>query len=165
MRQLQASSLTAGEFNIAAFACGDVEIDSWIQGPARRSHELGRISTYVLHESGSLEVLAFTSVSMGQVKLELDGKEAVPMGCLHMAFLGRSRRHEGQGLGRHLVLWAIHESRRYAKEIACRGVALNCRRHRLPFYEGLRFRKHGKTTDERGDLYKLFFDNRLSDEK
>ena len=148
------------DFKTGEFSSNDPELDEWIKNEARKKHDLGRITTYVLHPWNSTDVLAFVSISMGQVRMSLDGKDSTPVGCLHVAYIARDKGHKGKELGKLVLQWSFVESRRHAKTIACRGVGLSCREHRQPWYTDQGFVCYDQKKDERGKLFHMFLDNR-----
>ena len=152
------SELTA-EFDCSQFDCGDdEEVTSFFRTRALEEHRMNLNLTRILHHPNDFRVLGFITMSMGQVRLEREGLDAHPVGCIHVAYLGIQKEHHGKRWGKFLVSFAISEAVRLSAELGCRGVGLHCRDKRLTYYQSLGFERYGGTSDTGGRLNKMFFD-------
>jgi GNAT superfamily N-acetyltransferase len=150
------------EFDCSKFSCGDdiedEEVTSFFRNQALEEHRLNLNRTKVLHYPVDFRALGFITMSMGQVGIKFGGLPDHPVGCVHVAYLGIQKEYHQRGWGSWLLAFAIDVAIKFSSELGCRGVALNCRDKRLPWYEYQGFERKGGGEDTGGPLNRMFFD-------
>jgi len=150
------------EFDCSEFSCGDdvedEEVTSFFRHEALDEHRMNLNRTKVLHYRQDLRVLGFITMSMGQVNIKFSGLPDHPVGCVHVAYLGIQKEYHRRGWGSWLLAFAIDTAIRFSSQLGCRGVGLNCRDKRLPWYEYQGFERYEVGADTGGRLNRMFFD-------
>ena len=122
-RRLEASD------DLDGFTCGEPAIDSWLQRHARHAFRHGTAVVYVtLDDDGRLA--GFYSLSAHSMDrnamtgwLVRNAPEQVPVILLGM--LGVAIGHQGEGLGRQLLLDAYHRAKQAAETIGARVLVVD----------------------------------------
>lgn len=115
--------------DLDGFTCGELVIDTWLQRHARHAFKRGTAVAYVtLDDAGRLA--GFYSLSAHSMDrnamtrwLARNAPEQVPVILLGM--LGVAVGHQGEGLGRQLLLDAYHCARQAAKTIGARALVVD----------------------------------------
>jgi GNAT superfamily N-acetyltransferase len=113
----------------AAFDCGEVPLNEFLQRHARKSHELGGAKTFVaVDDAGNKTVFGFYSLSPASIEyarapdIVKRGLARYDVPGFRLARLAVDRSLQGQGLGGQLLLAAGRRCLRAATEVG--GVAL-----------------------------------------
>jgi len=112
----------------AAFDCGDVDLNTFLQKHARQSHERGGAKTFLAVDDGNQRILGFYSLSPASLAYERTpevvsrglGRHEVPV--FRLGRLAVDQSVQGQGLGGQLLLAAGRRCLRVSTEAG--GVAL-----------------------------------------
>lgn len=127
----------ADEDSLEGFSCGAPLVDHWLAARAHGARRSGTAVVYVsLCDDDSLAgfyTLSSQSISRASVGggwLARNAPEQIPVILLGM--LGVDRRYAGQGLGRDLLLDAVHRSQAVAQVVGARALVVD------PLGEGAR---------------------------
>lgn len=114
---------------LSEFTCGDPAIDSWLQKRARHAFKRGTAVVYVTFDDAG-KLAGFYSLSAHSIDrnamtgwLARNAPEQVPVILLGM--LGVSSSHQGEDLGKQLLLDAYHRAKRAAETIGARALVVD----------------------------------------
>lgn len=120
----------ADDDSIEGFTCGAPLVDSWFAARARGARRGGTAVVYVsLCDDGTVAgfyALSSQSISRAAVGggwLARNAPEQIPVILLGM--LGVDRRYAGRGLGRDLLLDAVHRSQGVAQIVGARALVVD----------------------------------------
>jgi GNAT superfamily N-acetyltransferase len=113
------------QHDLAEFDSGEAVLDDWLRRRALANMAIAASRTYVICPTGSLSVIGFYALSMGQI-LNQETTGAIRRNMprqIPAVILGRlaiDRNWQGQGLGTALLRDAVERSVRAAVEVAAR---------------------------------------------
>lgn len=115
----------AARHDLADFRSGEESLDRWLRERALANMETAATRTYVVCPEGSLKVVGYYAVCMGQIfNKEVTGamRRNMPgqIPAVILARLAIDERWQGKGLGKALLLDAVQRSVRAAGEISAR---------------------------------------------
>lgn len=135
-----------GTHDLEHFVCGRKELDDWLRRHALENQERNLTRTFLLIDDTD-EILGYYSLTMGGVKeedLPFIYRGRLPRYAVGMVLLARfaiSLDHQGEGLGRDLLVEAIRQAALAGESAAARFIAVDpidaCARD---FYEHFGFR-------------------------
>lgn len=115
--------------DLSGFTCGESAIDSWLQKHACHAFRRGTVVVYVTFDDEG-RLAGFYSLSAHSMDrnamtgwLARNAPEQVPVILLGM--LGVSSSHQGEGLGRQLLLDAYHRAKQAAETIGARALVVD----------------------------------------
>ena len=123
------------------FVCQKPEFADYLRASAQydQQQRMGQLYWAV---SGD-DVVGYMALTMGSVGMERQADLGIdtygPVPSLSIAYLATDKRHERQGVGRFMVLYAISLARKMALNVGCRAVVANSERDAVGFYEKLKF--------------------------
>lgn len=110
-----------------SFDCGRDSMNQWFRRHAWRNQQADVSRSTVLCDAGTGAVAGYVTLSMGHIEREFLPKaaqrnrpEIIPIFLL--AQFAVDRRHQGTGIARSLLFYALNTSVRAAREIGCFGV-------------------------------------------
>lgn len=112
----------------AAFSCGHESLDAFLKHYASQNQKTGVSRTFVAVDPGDTIVRGYYSLAAGSVKLDdLTDEQSkrlpkYPVPVAHLGRLAVDRSAQGQGLGSHLLLDALHRIHRADRDIAIHAV-------------------------------------------
>ena len=126
------------------FDCGDVALNEFLRRYARQQQERDFSRSYVVLADDAVTVMAFVSVSAGQVgttsfpaHLKLP---RYPVPVLRIGRLAVDRRAQGKRLGRDLMRFALNLSLEFSSRIGIHAVVVDAKNEAArDFYENLGF--------------------------
>ena len=123
------------------FSCRKSEFVDYL-GASAQYDQQQRVGQLYWATSGD-DVVGYMALAMGNVDMERQADLGIdtygPVPSLSIAYLATDKRHEGQGVGRLLVSYAIALARRLALDVGCRAVVANSERDAVGFYEKPKF--------------------------
>ena len=114
----------------SAFESGEAVLDDWLRQRAWKNLQEAASRTYVVCPAGSLEIIGYAALSMGQILAqETTGsmRRNMPK-FIPAVLLGRlaiSREWQGKGLGRALLADVIARAQRASAEVSARLVIVH----------------------------------------
>ena len=114
----------------SAFDCGEPVLDDWLRGRAWANLQSAASRTYVICPAGSLKVIGYFSLSMGQI-LAADVIGAMRRNMpsqIPAVILGRlaiDRAWQAKGLGKALLADVISRTLRASSEVSARLVIVH----------------------------------------
>jgi len=123
------------------FDCGDVELNDWLSQTARQHKEKGVSSTFVaVADETSAEVLGFYAISLAELvnaDLPAQYRKRLPtkVPVFRLGRLATAKRHQGEGIGEHMLFDAIDRVTRIAKEVGGIGLVVNAKQSAVEFYK------------------------------
>jgi GNAT superfamily N-acetyltransferase len=123
------------------FDCGDVELNDWLSQTARQHKEKGVSSTFVaVAAEASAEVLGFYAISLAELvnaDLPAQYRKRLPtkLPVFRLGRLATAKRHQGKGIGEHMLFDAIDRVTRIAHEIGGIGLVVNAKQTAVEFYK------------------------------
>lgn len=115
--------------NLSGFSCGEEAVDAWLAKHARHACKRGTAVVYVsFDESGSLAgfyTLSAHSMDRNAMTgwLVRNAPDQIPVILLGM--LGVSKAHDGEGLGKQLLLDAYHRAKSAAETIGAKALVVD----------------------------------------
>lgn len=106
--------LFTGEHDVAAFDCGNLELDVWLQRHATASHKADLARTYVALDDTNLA--GYFSLTTGSVRPAeaprrfARGMPRYPIGTILIARLAVDRRYQGRRLGSRMLGEALRRA-------------------------------------------------------
>lgn len=129
------------------FACGEPELDVWLQNKALKNETQGASRTYVVCPFESARVVAFYTLSTGAVRRE-DAPGGIrrnmpePIPVIVLGRLAVDQTRHGQGIGRGLLRDAILRTLQAAEIAGIRALLVHAiSDHAREFYEQSGFRR------------------------
>ena len=119
-----------GDHDLAGFDCGVEALDDWLRDYALENQRRNLSRTFLLVDDDGL-VAGYYSLSMGGVRREAlpprygRGLPAYDIGMVLLARLAVDRRHQGQGLGRDLLIEAIEGAATAGEQAAARFIGVD----------------------------------------
>jgi len=116
--------------DLAGFSCGNKTLDDWLRRHGWENDRRNLSRTYVLIDDPST-VAGYYSLTMGGIRKEQlpkrygRGLPNYDIGMVLIARLAISWSHQGQGLGRDLLIDAIEQSARAGTHAAARLLAVD----------------------------------------
>lgn len=113
-----------------SFKCKKPEYTDFLQQRARKHAEQNLSKTWVAVEQGGRAILAYITLSMGNVSLEEVGEEIKnklprhPIPVLHVGRLATDEQHVGRGLGSVLLQFAAGKAIEASTTIGCFALEL-----------------------------------------
>jgi GNAT superfamily N-acetyltransferase len=123
------------------FDCGDVELNDWLSQTARQHKEKGVSSTFVaVADETSAEVLGFYAISLAELvnaDLPAQYRKRLPakVPVFRLGRLATAKRHQGKGIGEHMLFDAIDRVTRIAQEVGGIGLVVNAKQSAVEFYK------------------------------
>lgn len=123
------------------FDCGDAELNDWLSQKARQHKEKGVSSTFVVvADETSAEVLAFYAISLAELvnaDLPAQYRKRLPakVPVFRLGRLATAKRHQGKGIGEHMLFDAIDRVTRIAQEVGGIGLVVNAKPNAVDFYK------------------------------
>ncbi len=123
------------------FDCGDVELNDWLSQTARQHKEKGVSSTFVaVADDTSAEVLGFYTISLAELvnaDLPSQYRKRLPtkVPVFRLGRLATAKRHQGKGIGEHMLFDAIDRVTRIAQEVGGIGLVVNAKQSAVEFYK------------------------------
>lgn len=123
------------------FDCGDVEPNDWLSQTARQHKEKGVSSTFVaVADETSAEVLGFYAISLAELvnsDLPAQYRKRLPtkVPVFRLGRLATAKRHQGKGIGEHMLFDAIDRVTRIAQEVCGIGLVVNAKQSAVEFYK------------------------------
>lgn len=116
------------EDNVDGFECGVARIDEWVAARARKAKRAGTAVVYGTFYEGALAgfyTLSAQSVTRSDTSgwIARNAPEQIPVILLGM--LGVDVRFQGQGLGRDLLLDAVHRADMVSEQIGARALVVD----------------------------------------
>lgn len=134
-----------GKHEIAAFCCGDSELDSWLHRHARQAEATDSAKTFVTTSDGKT-VVGYYALAINQVQSEdasarlLKGQPAnSPVSVLHLARLAVDRKHQGNGVGSSLVEDALLQCSVVSERVGVRALTVYAYPEANAFYDQFGF--------------------------
>ena len=121
-----------GEHNRAAFSCGCGVLDNYLKTQATQDARKDAAVPFALIETASGRLIGYYTLS--STGINLDGlpeevaKKLARYPTVPATLLGRlavDENHQGQRLGEHLLMDALHRSLRNSKEVASTAVIVD----------------------------------------
>jgi predicted N-acetyltransferase YhbS len=119
-----------GERDLVGFSCGNKSLDYWLRVHALENQRRDLSRTFVLIDDGGV-VVGYYTLSMGGVaKDDLPhklgrGLPGYQIGMVLLARLAIDARHQGEGLGRDLLVDAIIHAAAAGQHAAARFIAVD----------------------------------------
>jgi GNAT superfamily N-acetyltransferase len=116
--------------DLTSFTCGIKALDDWLRAHAHENEHRNLSRTFVLVDDGD-EVLGYYSLTMGGVPPEKlppgygRGLPRYEIGMVLLARLAVRLDHQGQGLGRDLLIEAIERAAVAGTHAAARFIAVD----------------------------------------
>ena len=123
------------------FDCGDVELNDWLSQTARQHKEKGVSSTFVaVAGEASPEVLGFYAISLAELvnaDLPAQYRKRLPtkLPVFRLGRLATAKRHQGKGIGEHMLFDAIDRVTRIAHKIGGIGLVVNAKQTAVEFHK------------------------------
>lgn len=113
--------------DVSAFDCGRDSLNQWLRRHAWNNQEANATRTSVICDALSGRIVGYISLSAAQVERAHLPKAAQrdrpsPIPAILLARLAVDRGHQGRGLSRSLLLFALTTAVRLSREIGCFGV-------------------------------------------
>lgn len=118
------------EHDLAAFGCGNKSLDDWLRLHALENQRRNLSRTFVLVDDSGM-VAGYYALSMGGVAIdELPrrlgrGLPGYQIGMVLLARLAIEARHQGEGLGRDLMVDALLHAAAAGEHAAARFIAVD----------------------------------------
>ena len=115
---------------IGPFSCGVKMLDAWLQDHALENQRRNLSRTFVLLDDGD-QLVGYYALSMGSVqKVFLPGsyRRGLPefeIGMVLLARLAITEDHQGEGLGRDLLVEAIERAADAGTQVAARFIGVD----------------------------------------
>ena len=116
--------------HLAGFDCGVEALDNWLRSHALDNQRRNLSRTFVLADDAH-RVVGYYSLTMGGVRREAlpprygRGLPSYEIGMVLLARLAVDRRHQGEGLGRDLLIEAIERAAAAGEQAAARFIAVD----------------------------------------
>lgn len=124
--------LLAKEHDRKAFSCGDEGLDRYVREQISQDMKRRVAAPFVLIEPAQKIVIGYYTLAAGSVALDewpsALTKKLPPYQRIPVTLLGRlalDKKHQGRGLGQHLLMDALFRSLGAAKEIASVAVIVD----------------------------------------
>ena len=106
------------------FDCGRVSLNEWFARYAWRNHQVGASRVSVVCDPVSAAIIGYVSLSAAQIERAYLPKPAQrnrpdPLPALLLGQLAVDLRHQGRGVARSLMYFALNTAARYSREIGC----------------------------------------------
>lgn len=117
----------------AVFDCGVPALNDYLQRFARQNHERGIAKTFAITAVENARILGFHTLSFAQLAFEhmpvnLQKKlPRYPIPAMRIARIAVSRQEQGKGLGRLLLIDALHRANRAAAEAGLYAVLVDAK--------------------------------------
>ena len=121
--------------------CGDVELNDWLSRTAKQHKEKGVSSTFVaVADETSAEVLGFYAIGLAELvnaDLPAQYRKRLPtkVPVFRLGRLATAKRHQGKGIGEHMLFDAIDRVTRIAQELGGIGLVVNAKQSAVEFYK------------------------------
>jgi GNAT superfamily N-acetyltransferase len=130
------------------FDCGESALNDFLRRQAGQQQRRGFGKTYVATDGTDATVIGFITVSAGQVateRLPLALKlPRYPAPVLRIGRLAVDLRHQGQGIGRHLLAFALRLALDFSQQIGLYAVLVDAKHDKArAYYTTLGFRPVG----------------------
>ena len=118
------------QHDLSRFGCGNKALDDWLRGHAWENQRRDLSRTFVLVDDDGL-VVGYYALTMGGVtKQDLPrrlgrGLPGYPIGMVLLARLAIDAGHQGEGLGRDLLVDAIEQASAAGQYAAARFIAVD----------------------------------------
>jgi len=137
----------------ASFACGNIELDTYLKTYARQNqfrHYIG--TTYVaVNDEG---ILGYVSLSAGSIYAE-EISDALrrklpqyPLPILRLTRMAVDHRHQGRGIGRALLRFVFEQTLFQKTHVGCFGLVVDAKKESIGFYESFGFMPFGLRAGE-----------------
>lgn len=144
------------EFGRSTFKCGEESLDDYLRRGLGQDVRRQLAVCYVLHETGSQEIIGFytlSSFALTANELPEEMQRKLPYSRIPVTMLGRlavDRSYHGKGLGEFLLMDALLRSFRVASEIGSSAVIVDCLHEKAAlFYARYGFRELQKGSGRR----------------
>jgi GNAT superfamily N-acetyltransferase len=122
-----------GHHDTEAFTCGDDALDGWIRRTAKQHIRKGISRSFVAIEAGSSQnILGFYSLTVGEAEtagMPASVAKSLPR-KIPIVLLGRlavATSAQGQGIGGHLLVDALHRTVRVASEVGISAILVDAK--------------------------------------
>ncbi len=124
------------------FDCGDPALNAFLATLAGQQQRKGLGRTYLALRPGEEGILGFVTLSAGQVSATpLPTRHKLPhypIPVLRMGHLAVDLRHQGLGVGRDLLAFALHLARDFSERVGLYAVVVDAKNERAgAFYRQL----------------------------
>ena len=139
----------------AAFKCGVVRLDNFLQRTARKQQSAGFTRVWVAVERDGRTILGYYALNAHALEtnglpdeLARNAPRAGAIPALYLSMIAVDLRHQGRGIGRTLLADALKRAQGVADQIGIKAVVLDViedggaevTRRRRAFYERMGFR-------------------------
>ena len=125
------------------FDCGDSDRNTWLRSQALKSQKSDDARTYVCRSPDetvagfyAIATAAIVRAELRAVPARLRRNAPDPVSCILLAQLGVDLNHQGQGLGRELVIHAMRQVAVVASIAGCRLLLVHPARGRVAGWYG-----------------------------
>ncbi len=107
-----------------AFDCGRESLNQWFRRNAWRNQQSGASRVSVVIDRATGDIAGFVSLSAAQIERgywprSSQRNQPDPLPAVLLGQLAVDRRHQGRGIARSLIVFALATSLRMSKEIGC----------------------------------------------
>ena len=107
-----------------AFDCGRESLNQWFRRNAWRNQQSGASRVSVVIDRATGDIAGFVSLSAAQIERgywprSSQRNQPDPLPAVLLGQLAVDRRHQGRGIARSLIVFALATSLRMSKEISC----------------------------------------------
>lgn len=111
----------------AAFDCGRESLNAWLQRHAWRNQQSGFSRTSVVRDADTGAIVGYVALAAAQIEREHLARSdrrnrPDPLPAILLGQLAVDRRHQGQGLARSLLLFALTTVVTLSRQVGCFGV-------------------------------------------
>ncbi len=116
------------DHHVDQFFCGEPTLDGWLQGQANKNEVRGASRTYVVCDGTT--VVAYYCLSAGGIARNLAPKRLQrnmpdPIPVMVLGRLATDQRYQGRGIGKAMLLDAIHRVLQAAEIVGVRALLVN----------------------------------------
>ena len=139
--KLECSILSPTQTGLAEFKCSNPDFEAYLCVEAHNDaiEQVGKTWVFTLGKT----IVGFVTIAMDHVEQEmhkdLDLGTYGDVPALLIGHLATHRDYERNGIGSHMVAWAINKALELSGIIGCRVVILNAEKNAIGFYKKLNF--------------------------
>lgn len=128
----------------AGFDCGEAALNEFLQRQAGQLERRGFGKTYVALAKDGIQVLGYITVSAGQVETQQLAPQLklprYPAPVLRIGRLGVDKLAQGNGIGRHLMAFALKMALEFSEQAGVYAVLVDAKNDKAgAFYKTLGF--------------------------
>lgn len=124
------------------FDCGDADLNQFLSQQVGQLARKNFCKTYVAVDDGSVAVMGFVSVSVGQAQTaQLSHQLKLPRYPEPILCIGRSavdKTQQGQGIGQHLMSFALRMALEFSQKVGLYAVVVDAKNQTGPHVPPLR---------------------------